>query len=355
MNKTVVLTGGGTAGHVTPNLAIIPKLKEMGFSVEYIGTEDGMEHSIITETGMPYHIINAGKFRRYLSFKNLTDPFKIIKGTSEAKKILKSIKPAAVFSKGGFVGVPVVVAAHRLGIPIVLHESDYTPGLANRICIPRATKICVAFSSTLKYIPQSKGVYTGLPIREELLKGNRVRGLEYCGFSGKKRVLLIMGGSLGAKSLNDALDKIMPKLLETYDVIHIRGKQNMLTTLQPTGYRQFEYIKEQLPDIYAASNIMVSRAGATAVFEILALAMPALLIPLPKSASRGDQILNANYFAENGFSYVLDQYDMTDEVLLEWIKKLDNDKEVLREKMKKEAAQGAAANVAKVIADVQKK
>lgn len=353
MSKTIVLTGGGTAGHVTPNLAIIPKLKELGYSVEYIGTKDGMEHNIITETGINYHIISAGKFRRYFSLKNFTDPLKIIKGISEARNILKKLKPAAVFSKGGFVGVPVVVAAHRLGIPVVLHESDYTPGLANRICIPRATKICVAFSSTLEYIPKSKGVYTGLPIREELLKGDRKKGLEHCGFNGKKPVMLIMGGSLGAKSLNDALDAIMPKLLEKYDVIHIRGKQNMLTSMQPMGYRQFEYVGKELPDIYAASDIMVSRAGATAVFEILALAIPALLIPLPKSASRGDQILNADYFNKHGFSYVLDQDTMTEETLMEWINKLDNDKEILRDKMKKEAAADAAANVAEIIADVQ--
>jgi UDP-N-acetylglucosamine--N-acetylmuramyl-(pentapeptide) pyrophosphoryl-undecaprenol N-acetylglucosamine transferase len=355
MNKTVVLTGGGTAGHVTPNLAIIPKLKEMGFNIEYIGTKDGMEHGMISETGIPYHIISAGKFRRYFSLKNFTDPFRIIKGLSEAGKILKSIKPSAVFSKGGFVSVPVVLAAHRQGIPVVLHESDYTPGLANRISIPRATKICVAFSSTLKHVPKDKGVYTGLPIREELLKGSREKGLELCGFSGKKPVMLIMGGSLGAKSLNDALDAVMPKLLEKYDVIHIRGKQNLLTTMQPMGYRQFEYINKELPDIYAASDIMVSRAGATAVFEILALALPALLIPLPKASSRGDQILNANYFSEHAFSYVLDQETMTEETLLEWITKLDNDKEKLRENMKKEAAADAAANVAKIIADVQNK
>ena len=352
MEKTIVLTGGGTAGHVTPNLAVIPKLCALGYRVEYIGTKNGMEREIIEKEGVPYHIISAGKLRRYFSLKNFTDPFRILRGLIKARRILKSIRPSAVFSKGGFVSVPVVVAASQLGIPVVLHESDYTPGLANRICIPRAKKVCVSFQPTLKHIPDSKGVYTGLPIREELLRGSRKEGLAYCGLTGEKPVLLIMGGSLGAKSVNDKLDAVMDKLLQTFDVIHIRGKQHLRAGRQPDGYKQFGFVCEELPDIYAAADIMISRAGATAVFEILALALPALLIPLPRASSRGDQILNARCFKEQGFVHVLEQENMTENTLLDAAQKLYEDKDALRERMKQENAADAAGCVAKIIDEV---
>lgn len=353
MNRTIVLTGGGTAGHVTPNLAIIPKLKKLGFNIEYIGTKEGMEREIISGTDIPYHIISAGKLRRYFSLKNFVDPFKILSGFLKAESILRKLKPVAVFSKGGYVGVPVVMAAHRLGIPVVLHESDYTPGLANRICIPRATKVCVAFETTLKAIPEGKGVFTGLPIREELLRGDREKGLEFCGFSGKKPVLLIMGGSLGAMAINDAVDRILAEAANKFDIVHIRGKQNLISGFIPAGYKQFEYVGKQLADLYAAADIMLSRAGATAVFEILALTIPALLIPLPKSSSRGDQLLNAGYFEDNGFSYVMEQENMTDESLLSGICRLYENREALRSKMKKQEAADAADSVVNVIIDAQ--
>ena len=351
MSKTVVLTGGGTAGHVTPNLAIIPKLKQMGFHTEYIGTKNGMEREIMERTSVPYHIISAGKLRRYFSFKNFIDPVKIIAGCFKAKRILKRLKPTAVFSKGGFVGVPVVFAAHSLKIPVVLHESDYTPGLANKLCIPRAKIVCVAFESTLEHIPKSKGVYTGLPIRESLLSGDKQNGLAICGFSGKKPVLLIMGGSLGAQALNETLDDIMPELTRTYDVIHIRGKQNMAACCAPTGCRPFGYVDDELADLYAAADIMLSRAGATAIFEILALSLPALLVPLPKAQSRGDQIQNAQYFEEKGFAHVLPQDSLNASTLREAIDKLHEQKDTLRERMRRENAASAAEMVANIIAD----
>lgn len=349
MKKTIVLTGGGTAGHVTPNLAIIPRLKEKGYDVEYIGTKDGIEREIITSANIPYHAISAGKLRRYFSLKNFTDPFKILAGMLKAKSILKKVRPHAVFSKGGFVTVPVVFAAKQLGIPVVLHESDYTPGLANRLSIPKADKICVAFEPTLKHIPKDKGVYTSLPIRSELLSGDRDKGLKICGFSGQKPVLLIMGGSLGAKVINDTLDQIMPEMTKKYDVVHIRGKKNLLDGELPSGYRQFGYIGEELGDIYAAADIMLSRAGATAVFEILALSLPALLVPLSKASSRGDQILNAQYFEKQGFSRVLSQEDMTAETLLTGINDLYDNRKELRHKMQLENAGDASEKVARII------
>ena len=354
MEKTIVLTGGGTAGHVTPNLAVIPKLEAMGYRIEYIGTKSGMERGIIENADVPYHIVSAGKLRRYFSLKNFTDPFRILAGLTKARRILKRIRPAAVFSKGGFVSVPVVVAANQLKIPVVLHESDYTPGLANRICIPRAQKVCVSFKPTLSHIPDSKGIYTGLPIREELLHGSREKGIKYCGFKGEKPVLLIMGGSLGAKAVNDVLDTVMEKLLKTFDVIHIRGEKNLLCGSLPEGYMQFGYVGAELPDIYAAADVMISRAGATAVFEILALALPALLIPLSRSSSRGDQILNARWFREQGFSYVLEQENMTEQALLDAVTSLYNDKDVLRNKMRQENVSDAAGHVAKIIDEIGK-
>ena len=351
MNKTIVMTGGGTAGHVTPNLALIPKLMQKGYSIEYIGTKNGMERDIIKD--VPYHVISAGKLRRYFSFKNFTDPFRIAAGYFQAKRILKKIKPQAVFSKGGFVSVPVVYAAHSLGIRIVLHESDYTHGLANRLCIPKADKVCVSFESALKHVPESKGVFTGLPIRENLINGNKEKGIKVCGFSGAKPVLLIMGGSSGAQSVNEALDKIMPKLLSDFDVIHIRGSKNMLPGSQPKGYKQFGYISEELADIYAAADIMISRAGATAVFEILALQIPSLLIPLPRSCSRGDQILNANYFESQGYSIVIDQDEMTTESLKEAIYNLFKNKDEICNILKMQDTSYAADKVVKVILNEQ--
>lgn len=351
MEKTIVMTGGGTAGHVTPNLALIPKLAKMGFHIEYIGTKAGMEREIIGKTGLAYHVISAGKLRRYFSLENFTDPARILAGYMQAKRTLKELKPAAVFSKGGFVGVPVVFAAHKLGIPVVLHESDYTPGLANRLCIPRARKVCVAFSSTLAHIPDGKGVYTGLPIREELLRGSKQNAYRLCGFKEEKPVLLVMGGSLGAQPVNEVLDQIMPELTRRFNVIHIRGKENLACGFLPCGCKHFGYVDSELADLYAAADIMLSRAGATAVFEILALALPALLVPLTPQSTRGDQVLNARYFEQRGFSRVLPQEQMNADTLLKALDDLYQNAEPLKKRMRQEKAAGAADAVAGIIAD----
>ncbi|MBT7122459.1 MAG: undecaprenyldiphospho-muramoylpentapeptide beta-N-acetylglucosaminyltransferase, partial [Clostridia bacterium] len=340
MNKTIVLTGGGTAGHITPNLAIIPLLTDKGFNVEYIGTKNGMEKDIIQN--IPYHTISAGKLRRYFSLRNFIDPFKIFAGFLQARHILKKIKPYALFSKGGFVSVPVVFAAHMLGIRVVLHESDYTPGLANRLCIPRSDKVCVAFEPTLKHIPNGKGVYTGLPIRGELLHGSKIKGLHFCGFKGEKPVLLIMGGSLGATVINDVLDKIMPTLTQKYDVAHIRGKKNLLSGALPDSYKQFGFVGHELGDLYAAADIMLSRAGATAIFEILALNLPSLLIPLSKHYSRGDQILNADHFESEGYCTMLIQEDMNEQTLMEGIENLHKNAKKIKSVMQTENLEDAA-------------
>lgn len=351
--KKILLTGGGTAGHVTPNLALVPLLKEDGYEICYIGTKKGIEREIIEKEGIPYFPISAGKLRRYFSFKNFVDPFKIAKGYFGAKKILKRERPNIVFSKGGFVTVPVVFAAKKCNIPVVLHESDYTPGLANRLAIPRANRVCVSFESTAKHIPQGKCVVTGAPVRDSLLKGSRQQGLFLTGFTGEKPVLLIMGGSLGALAVNQAVDAVLDQLLQHFDIIHIRGKEHISPELaNKAGYVQYGYVSEELPDLFAAADLMLSRAGANAIFEILALSIPALLIPLPKESSRGDQILNAGYFEKKGYSLVLQQSDMTPQKLLESLLELERQAPQLKKAMRQSGMTDGAKNVMQVIRSV---
>ena len=322
MEKKIILTGGGSAGHVTPNLALLPQLLAEGIEVHYIGTADGIERTILSERkDVTYHIISSGKLRRYFSWKNFTDPFRVMRGLFQARRVMREVKPAAVFSKGGFVSVPVVIAAHGKHIPVVTHESDYTPGLANKINAKFADRICVTFEDTLAHVG-AKGVHTGTPIRPELYQGDKERGLAFLGFDDKKPVLLIMGGSLGASVVNDAVRAALPKLLISYDIVHLCGKGKVEEQLNQPGYRQFEYVNEALPDVLAATDVVVSRAGANAVFEFLALSKPALLIPLSRSASRGDQILNAGYFARKGFAMVLEQESLTPETLLDAVNDL---------------------------------
>ncbi len=315
--KKVVLTGGGTAGHVTPNLALVPTLRENDCDILYIGSYNGIEKELVTEAGIPYEGISSGKLRRYFDLKNFSDPFRVIKGYFEARRILKDYRPDVVFSKGGFVAVPVVLAARHCKIPTIIHESDMTPGLANKICIPCAMKVCCNFPETLETLPEGKAVLSGSPIRQELLEGSRESGLEYTGLSGDKPILMVIGGSLGAVHVNNAIRAILPELLETYDVIHICGKGNLDTALEGTpGYVQYEYVDEPLRHLFAAADILVSRAGANSICEILALRKPNVLIPLSAEASRGDQVLNARSFEKQGYSRVLEEKDLTDDTLL---------------------------------------
>lgn len=321
MTKKIVLTGGGTAGHVTPNLALIPRLESEGYEVHYIGTEEGIERKLIAKRPeVIYHSIPAGKLRRYFSLKNISDSFKVVEGLHEARGIIREISPDIVFSKGGYVSVPVVIAAKGTA-PIVAHESDYTPGLANRITAKFADRVCATFEDTLQYLGD-KGVYTGTPIRPELYLGDKARGLKFAGFSGERPVLLTMGGSQGAQAVNEALRAALPKLTRSFDIIHLCGAGKRDDTISDPAYVQFEYIAEELPDLFAAADIVLSRAGANAVFELLALAKPALLIPLPLSASRGDQILNAGYFTRKGFAMSMDQSQLTPDSLFDSINDL---------------------------------
>ena len=326
--KRIVLTGGGTAGHVTPNIALIPRLKELGYEIHYIGSYDGIEKKLIEELQIPYYGISSGKLRRYFDVKNFTDPFKVLKGFREARHTLAEIRPNVLFSKGGFVSVPVVLAAKRLHIPVIIHESDLTPGLANKICIPSAAKVCCNFPETLAHLPADKAVLTGSPIRQELLEGNPIAALEFCHFTANKPVILVMGGSLGSAAINDTIRGVLPELLKTYQVIHLCGKGKLDEGLNHTpGYVQFEYIKKELRDLFALADIVISRAGANAICELLALHKPNILIPLSAKASRGDQILNARSFEAQGFSIVLEEEEVTNLTLLNAIHTLMEEKD----------------------------
>ncbi|MBR2527048.1 MAG: undecaprenyldiphospho-muramoylpentapeptide beta-N-acetylglucosaminyltransferase [Blautia sp.] len=321
--KRIILTGGGTAGHVTPNIAMIPRLQELGYDVVYIGSYDGIEKKLIEDIGIPYYGISSGKLRRYFDLKNFTDPFRVQKGYHEAIKLIQELKPSVVFSKGGFVCVPVVAAAGKAGIPVLIHESDMSPGLANKLCIRFARKICCNFPETVSSLPKDKAVLTGTPIRRELLKGDAQSGRQLCGFSDDKPVLLVMGGSQGSAAVNACIREALPELLCDFQVVHLCGKGKLDEELNGTeGYRQFEYIQDELPDLFAMADLVVSRAGANAICELLALAKPNLLIPLSAQASRGDQILNARSFEKQGYSCVLEEEEITSALLVQQIRQL---------------------------------
>ena len=313
--KRIVFTGGGTAGHVTPNIALIEPLMKEGWEVHYIGSESGMENDLIAAlNGVIYHGIATGKLRRYFSWQNFIDPFRVVKGYFQARKLVQSIRPDVIFSKGGFVSVPVVLAAGK--IPVVAHESDYSPGLSNRIASRFTDKVCVSFEDTLPHVPKGRGIFTGTPIRPALYEGNRERALAFTGLTGEKPVLLVMGGSLGAQKLNELVRAALPVLSKTYDVIHLCGKGKNDCGCEACGYHQYEYIDKELPDLFALSDIALSRAGANSVFELLALNKPSVLVPLTSASTRGDQLLNANYFEKKGYARVLDQNSVTAEELV---------------------------------------
>lgn len=354
--KKIVLTGGGTAGHVTPNLALLPSLKTAGYEITYMGSYDGIEKKLIGDFDIPYVGISTGKFRRYFDPKNFTDPFRVIKGFSEAKKFLKQYKPDVVFSKGGFVSVPVVRAAAVLGIPCVIHESDMTPGLANKLCIPVAKKVCCNFPETLKLLPADKAVLTGSPIRAELSQGNKLAGLDMCGFSANKPVIMVIGGSLGAANVNKAVREALPKLLKDFQVVHLCGKDKVDNLLLNTpGYKQFEYIKAELKDLFAMADIVISRAGANAICELLALKKPNILIPLPAASSRGDQLLNAKSFEAQGFSIVIDEDDLTTDLLVDRVFELYCNRQNYHDAMSRSGQMDSIRTIMKLLEEVQEK
>ncbi len=353
MAKKIVLTGGGTAGHVTPNIALFPKLKALGYELYYIGSYEGIEKKLIADFDIPYYGIATGKFRRYFDLKNFSDPFRVLKGYHEAKQILKQIQPDIIFSKGGFVVVPVVRAAASLKIPCIIHESDMTPGLANKLCSSAATKICCNFPETLKVLPPEKALLTGSPIREELAMGSRLEGLRLCGFSANKPVLMVIGGSSGAASVNQSVRETLPRLLENFQVVHICGKDKIDNLLLNTaGYKQFEYLKDELKDIFAMADVVVSRAGANAICEILSLKKPNLLIPLPAGSSRGDQLLNAKSFEDQGYSIVINEDYLNPDLLAEKVNELYVNRQQYIDAMNKSTQQNAVSTIIDLIEEL---
>lgn len=349
--KKIVLTGGGTAGHVIPNLALVPSLKANGYEIFYIGSHNGIERKLVESEGITYYGISSGKLRRYLNFKNITDIFRVIKGLGDSIKIIRKIKPNIVFSKGGFVTVPVIVAAKMLGIKGVIHESDMTPGLANRLSLPFATRICCSFPETLKHIPDGKGVLTGTPIRGSLFEGDKQKGQSLAGFKDlNKPTLLITGGSQGAAVINACVRESLDGLLEKFNIIHLCGKGN-LAEIDKDGYSQFEYLSDDMPHVLAAADIVLSRAGANTLFELIALKKPHLLIPLSKGASRGDQILNAASTKKQGFSMVLPEEEMDKIRLINDLDALYNNKEPYINAMKN---QKTSDGIGRVIEEIER-
>lgn len=351
--KKIVLTGGGTAGHVNPHFALIPHLQKSGWEIHYIGTHDGIERELI-EPRLPYNPISAGKLRRYFDVKNLSDPFRVLKGIAEAYRVLRRIRPRVVFSKGGFVSVPVTVAAWLLRIPVILHESDLTPGLANKLSLPFASELCLTFPDSLKYV-KGKGTVTGTPIRAELLAGQKSEGLRLCGFAEDVPVLLVMGGSQGAGVFNQVIRENLPVLAERYQIIHLCGKGNLDQAVKHPRYCQVEYAKEELAHLLAATDFVLSRAGANAIFELLALAKPHVLVPLSKKASRGDQILNAASFARQGFSLVIQEEELNLQSLLDNLTRLEENKEQFIAAMQASQVKDGTQNVLRVIEQWQSK
>ena len=348
MKKTIVFTGGGTAGHVTPNLALIEQLDRSEWDIHYIGTS-GMEKDLITPIpDVTYHEIESGKLRRYASLKTLTMPIHVQKGYHQAKKILKALKPAVVFSKGGYVSVPVVAAAKGV-CPVLTHESDYTPGLANRIDAHFADKVLVTFADTVPLVKGHKGVHTGTPIRPELYRGSREKALAFTGLSGNKPVLLVTGGSLGAVAVNVAVRQALPELLKTFDVVHLCGKGKLDETVSMPGYLQYEYVRDEMADLFALADVVCSRAGANAVFELLALKKPMLLLPLSSASTRGDQELNSAYFETRGYARVLKADEVTPESVLREVSALYENREAYLETMRRAEGVDGTALILKLI------
>lgn len=312
----VVFTGGGSAGHVTPNVALIEQALSRGWQVDYVGSRHGMEHDIIGALPVPFHHIASGKLRRYFSWQNFIDPFRIVWGTLQALFLMLRLRPNAVFSKGGFVSVPLVIAAWLSRVPVVSHESDVTPGLANRLTFPFCRRICLTFDETQRYLKQGKTVVTGTPIRRALREGDAARGRQWLGIDDAKPMLLVFGGSLGAAVINQQIRSVLDALLQTFYVVHVTGAGQLDATLDRTGYIQKEYITDNFGDVLASAGLVVCRAGANTLYELFYLRKPHLLIPLPEAASRGDQIDNALTFVQAGYSTALMEDELNSEKLV---------------------------------------
>ncbi len=354
--KRIVLTGGGTLGHVTPHMALIPRLQADGYDIHYIGTREGMEaEKIQSIPGITYHAVKTGKLRRYFSWQNFSDPFRVLAGAVQSARLMGKLKPDVVFSKGGFVAVPVVFGAWLHRVPVLCHESDLTPGLANKLCKPFATRMVTTFPECAEALG-AKAECVGTPLRPDLFSGSRQKGLARFGFSGDKPVLLMMGGSSGAQSVNKALRDALPQLTRDFDVAHLCGRGNLDPSLEGTpGYCQVEFMDAELPDALACCDLVLSRAGSNALMELQALDKAMLLVPYPKGASRGDQILNAKSMEKRGLCRVLLQEDMTPVTLAEALRKTWADRDALKEAVRKAPPADGTERVLALIHEIEKK
>ena len=354
MAKKIVLTGGGTAGHVTPHLAILPILLSKGYEVHYIGTENGIEHQMMSKENVVYHAVKSGKLRRYFSWQNFTDPFRVIYGAFQSAHQIGKIKPDVCFSKGGFVSVPVVIGAWVHHVPVLCHESDLTPGLANKICSKFAKKIATTFPECAEALGK-KAVMTGTPLRPELFAGTREKGLALAGFTGEKPVLMMTGGSLGAQSVNKVLREALDELCKDYDVLHLCGKGNLDESLKgKPGYVQFEFLSAEMPDAFACADAVLSRAGSNSLCELQALKKPMLLVPYPKGASRGDQILNAESFKSRGLAHFIAQENLNKDSLIKAVHELMDSRETLIQALENAPAANATDKIIEMIEEIQK-
>ena len=353
----IFMAGGGTAGHVYPNMALVDPLKERGYEIHYLGKKKGLEYGIVKDKGLPFHEVNSERFFRYFTPRLLLTPPRVIQGIFQTLHWVRKYKPAMIFCKGGFGSLPAAVGGWLSRTPVVLHECDMTPGLANRLCMPFSKKLCVTFEETLKSVPKEKAVYTGTPIRASLLQGSREKGFELTGLDPDgKPVLMVVGGSSGAKAINDALAASLPEVLKRFQVVHLYGGRQ--EDYEPpvadieNGYYVKDFARDELIDLFAMTDIVLSRAGSNAINELLLLKKPNILVPLPLSASRGDQILNADYFKTQGFSYVLPQEEMNEETLLKALEEVYEDREKYIQAMSSDKAKNGTEEVLKVILEV---
>lgn len=336
MKNKIIFTGGGSAGHVIPNLVLIKKFQQENWDINYIGSQTGIEREIITKINIPYHSIATGKLRRYCSLQNFIDPFKIVFGIIQAFNLIRNLKPNVIFSKGGFVAFPVVIASWVNRIPVVIHEADLTIGLTNKLCFPFATKICISFPETIEQIKnKNKVIVTGIPIRKDFFYGDIKRGKDICGFTSSKKILLVFGGSLGADPINKVIRELLPKIIEKFQVVHVCGEGKIDLNYNYNDYKQFSYLYEDFPRILAAADLVISRSGANTIYELIVLHKPNILIPLTKTSSRGDQISNAEYCVRNGFSEMILQEQLTTDLLLQKIELVEKNSDNIIAEIKK--------------------
>ncbi|MCR2806997.1 undecaprenyldiphospho-muramoylpentapeptide beta-N-acetylglucosaminyltransferase [Paenibacillus soyae] len=354
--KKILFTGGGSAGHVTVNIALIPRFAREGWTIDYIGSTNGIEKQLISS--MPhvnYHSISTGKLRRYFDLQNVKDPFRVVRGVLQAYRIIKEQKPNIVFSKGGFVSVPVVMGAWLNKVPVIIHESDLTPGLANQIASRFSTRICTTFPETVNAFNNRKSRYVGPVVREAIFHGDAARGLAFTGFSkSAKPTILVMGGSLGAQKINRMVREALPELTKHFRIIHLCGKGQLDPTSTHPDYRQYEYVNEELPDLLALCDFVLSRAGSNAIFEFLALKKPMLLIPLTKQQSRGDQLLNAASFERSGYCKVLQEEKLTPQTLVSQLREVSWDKDEYIQNMSRFQQNDALALLHQLITETAK-